>query len=130
MGYYQSQQVPGHGHAPPLDTRSGPVTSVPCDLAPRKTQQSRLFHKTACTHSSPAHAVCVSPPNILTDQPSSSVSIQLELRGCVESWGNPEVTGIPHLDYSTSRRQLTSTQAEVAYITKTPITIKPVACTN
>ena len=30
--------------------------------------------------------------------------------------GNPEVTGIPQVDYSTSQRQLTSTQAEVAYL--------------
>ena len=43
---------------------------------------------------------------------------------------NPEVTGIPQVDYSTSRRQLTSTQAEAAYLTKTPITTKPVVRTN
>ena len=44
--------------------------------------------------------------------------------------GNPEVTSIPQLDYSTSQRQLTSTQAEVAYLIKTPITTKPVVHTN
>ena len=44
--------------------------------------------------------------------------------------GNPEVTGIPQVDYSTRRRQLTSTQAKVAYLTKTPITTKPVVRTN
>ena len=44
--------------------------------------------------------------------------------------GNPEVTGIPQVDYSTSQRQLTSTQAEVAYLIKTPITTKPVVRTN
>ena len=44
--------------------------------------------------------------------------------------GNPEVTGIPQVDYSTSQRQLTSMQAEVAYLTKTPITTKPVVRTN
>ena len=43
---------------------------------------------------------------------------------------NPEVTGIPQVDYSTSQRQLTSMQAEVAYLTKTPITTKPVVHTN
>ena len=54
---------------------------------PRKTQQSRLLHKTACSHSSPSHAFCVSPSNRLTDQPSSPVSCKPELRGCVESRG-------------------------------------------
>ena len=44
--------------------------------------------------------------------------------------GNPEVSGIPQVDYSTSRRQLTSMQAELAYLTKTPITTKPVVRTN
>ena len=44
--------------------------------------------------------------------------------------GNPEVTGIPQVDYSTSQRQLTSAQAEVAYLIKYPITTKPVVRTN
>ena len=44
--------------------------------------------------------------------------------------GNPEVTGIPQVDYSTSQRQLASTQAEVAYLIKYPITTKPVVRTN
>ena len=44
--------------------------------------------------------------------------------------GNLEVTGIPQVDYSTSRRQLTSMQAEIAYLTKNLITTKPVVRTN
>ena len=44
--------------------------------------------------------------------------------------GNPEVTSIPQVDYSTSQRQLTSMQAEVAYLIKTPITTKPVVRTK
>ena len=44
--------------------------------------------------------------------------------------GNPDVTGIPQVNYSTSQRQLPSMPAEVAYLTKTQITIKPVARTN
>ena len=44
--------------------------------------------------------------------------------------GNPDVTGIPQVDYSTSQRQLASTQAKVAYLIKTPITTKPVVRTN
>ena len=44
--------------------------------------------------------------------------------------GNPDVTGIPQVNYSTSQRQLTSMQAEVAYLTKTRITTKPVVRTN
>ena len=35
---YQSQQVLGHGHAPPLHTRLGPAMSVLSDLGPRKHQ--------------------------------------------------------------------------------------------
>ena len=44
--------------------------------------------------------------------------------------GNPEVTGIPQVNYRTSQRQLTHMQAELAYLTKTPITTKPVVRTN
>ena len=43
---------------------------------------------------------------------------------------NPDVTGIPQVNYCTSQQQLTSMQAEVAYLTKVPITTKPVFCTN
>ena len=53
------------------------------------------------------------------------------LNPMVQPWvGNPAVTGIPQVDYSTSQRQLTSMQAEVAYLIKTPITTKPVVHTN
>ena len=44
--------------------------------------------------------------------------------------GNPEVTGIPQVDSSTCQRQLISTHAEVTYLTKPPITTKPVVRTN
>ena len=44
--------------------------------------------------------------------------------------GNPEVTSIPRVDYSTSQRQLTSTHAEVTYLIKPRITTKPVVHTN
>ena len=44
--------------------------------------------------------------------------------------GNPEVTGIPQVDNSTSQRQWTSVQAKVAYLIKYPITTKPVVRTN
>ena len=44
--------------------------------------------------------------------------------------GNSEVTGIPQVDYGTSQRQLTSAQAEVAYLIKYPITTRPVVRTN
>ena len=44
--------------------------------------------------------------------------------------GNPDVTGIPQVNYSTSQRQLTSKPAEVAYHTKPPITTKPVVHTS
>ena len=44
--------------------------------------------------------------------------------------GNPEVTGIPQVDSSTRQRQLISMHAEVTYLTKSPITTKPVVRTN
>ena len=44
--------------------------------------------------------------------------------------GNPEMTGIPRVDYLTSQRQLTSTHAEVTYLINPPITTKPVVRTN
>ena len=44
--------------------------------------------------------------------------------------GNQDVTRIPQLNYSTSQQQLTSMQPEVAYLTKVPITTKPVVRTN
>ena len=70
--------------------------------------------------------------------------INLQLFECLFPWqyvevlnpgvhslaGNPEVIGIPQVDYSTSQRQLTSPQAKVAYLIKTPITTKPVVRTN
>ena len=53
------------------------------------------------------------------------------LNPSVHPWmGNPDVTGIPQVNYSTTQRQLTSMQAEVAYRTKTPITTKPVVHTS
>ena len=44
--------------------------------------------------------------------------------------GNPEVTGIPQVDSTTRQRQLISKHAEVIYLTKPPITTKPVVRTN
>ena len=86
MGHHQRQQVPGHGHVPPLDTRPGPTMSVLSDLGPRKPQQSRLFYQTACTHSPSSHAFRVSTSTIPSIQPSSTVSCQSELWRCIESW--------------------------------------------
>ena len=74
MGHHQGQQVPGHGHAPPLDTRPGPTTSVLSYLSTRQTQQSRLLHKTAWPNSPWSHAFCVSPSTMTATQPSSPVS--------------------------------------------------------
>ena len=44
--------------------------------------------------------------------------------------GHLDVTGIPQVNYSTSQQQLPSTPTEVSYLTKTPITTKPVVCTD
>ena len=107
-GHHQGQHVLGHGHAPPLDTRSGPTMSVLSYLGPRQTQQSRLLNKTAGPHSPPSHVFCISPSAIPANQPSSPVSCQPELWGCIESRfpsreGHPDVTGIPWVNYSTSQ---------------------------
>ena len=48
-------------------------------------------------------------------------SISLLNPGVHPRAGNPEVTGIPQVDSSTSQRQLTSTHAEVTYLIKLPI---------
>ena len=85
MEHHQGQQVPGHGHAPPLDTRLGPTMSVLSHLGPRQTQQSGLLYKTVCPHSPLSRAFCISPSTIPPNQPSSPVFCQPELQGCIES---------------------------------------------
>ena len=59
-----------------------------------------------------------------------SISVSLLKPGAHPRVGNPEVTGIPQVDSSTRQRQLISTYAEVTYLTKPPITTKPVVRTN
>ena len=44
--------------------------------------------------------------------------------------GHPDVTGIPQVNYSTSQQQLPRMPAEVAYLTKTPISTEQIVCTN
>ena len=58
------------------------------------------------------------------------ICFQLLKPGAHPRVGNPEVTGIPQVDSSTRQRQLISTHAEVTYLTKSPITTKPVVHTN
>ena len=104
-GHHQGQQVLGHGHAPPLDTRPGPTTLVLSYAGPRKTQQSGLVYKTACPHSSLSHAFCVSTSTIPAIQPISTVSRQPELQGCIESQF-PSPVRSPRCNwYSTSKLQ-------------------------
>ena len=43
---------------------------------------------------------------------------------------HPDTTGIPQVNYSTNQRQFPSTPADVSYLTKTPITTKPIVSTN
>ena len=66
------------------------------------------------------------PPPSLPTNPAHLSLANLSCGGVLNPEGNPDVTGIPQVNYSTSQRQLTSTQAEVAYLTKVPITTKPV----
>ena len=105
MGHHQGQQVPGHGHVPTLDTRQGQTKPVLSYLGPRQTQQSRLFYQTAYTHSPSSHAFHVSPSTIPSSQPSSTVSCQLELRGCIESWFPVPGNSPGYNRYSTGKLQ-------------------------
>ena len=78
--------------------------------------------------------VYLHPPSPLTNQAHLSHA-NLSCGGVLKPRehpraGNPEVTGIPRVDYSTSQQQLTSMHAEVTYLIKPPITTKPVVCTN
>ena len=78
-----------------------------------------------------AHAVASCVHRMVHTCRQASCPMYTLLNPGLHPWaGNPDVTGIPQVNYSTSQRQLTSTQAEVAYLTKTPITTKPVVCTN
>ena len=103
--------------------------------APGKLNKANYFTKLhAPIHHSRMHFVYLHPPSLPTNP--AHLSFANLSCGCVLNpgfpprEGNPDVTGIPQVNYSTSQRQLTSTQAEVAYLTKTPIKTKPVVCTN
>ena len=69
MGHYQGQQVPGHGHAPQLDTKQGPTMAVLSYLGPRQTQQS---------NHAPIHCrirfVYLNPPSLPTNQAHLSLA--------------------------------------------------------
>ena len=74
-------------------------------LGPRQTKQSRLFYQTACTHSPSLHAFHVSPSTIPSSQPSSTVSCQLELQGCIESQFPVPGNSPGYNQYSTGKLQ-------------------------
>ena len=103
--------------------------------APGKLNKADYFTKLhALIHYHHIRFVYLHPPSSLTN-PAQMSHANLSCGGVLNPGvhlltGNPEVTGIPQVDYSTSQRQLTRTQVEVAYLIKTPITTKPVACTN
>ena len=103
--------------------------------APGKLNKADYFTKLhAPIHHHRMRFVYLHPPSPPTN-PAHLSHASLSCRGVLNPgfnpWaGNPEVTGIPQVDYSTSQQQLTSTQAEVAYLIKTPMTSKPVVCTN
>ena len=103
--------------------------------APSKLNKADYFTK---LHA-PIHHRCMCfvylhPPAQLTN-PAHLSQANLSCRGVLKPGvhpraGNPEVTSIPRVDYSTSQRQLTSMHAEVTYLIKPPITTKPVVRTN
>ena len=103
--------------------------------APGKLNKADYFTKLhAPIHHHRMRFVYLHPPS----PPSHPAHLSLANLSCggvlnpgLHPWvSHPDVTGIPQVNYSTRQRQLTSMQAEVAYLTKTPITTKPVVCTN
>ena len=102
--------------------------------APGKLNKADYFTKLhAPTHHRCRCFVYLHPTTTLTS-PTHLSQANLSCGGALNPGvepqaGNPEVTGIPQVDYSTSQRQLTSAQAEVAYLIKYPITTKPVVRT-
>ena len=103
--------------------------------APGKLNKADYFTKLhAPIHHRRMRFVYLHPPAQLTN-PTHLSQANLSCRGVLKPGvhpqeGNPEVTSIPRVDYSTSQRQLTSMHAEVTYLIKPPITTKPVVCTN
>ena len=103
--------------------------------APGKLNKADYFTKLhAPIHHHCMHFVYLHPPSPQTNPAHLSLA-NMSCGGVLNSGfhprvGNPDVPGIPQVDYSTSQRQLTSTQANIAYLKKTPITTKPVVHTN
>ena len=103
--------------------------------APGKLNKADYFTKLhAPIHHRRMRFVYLHPPSPLTN-PAHLSHANLSCGGVLKPGahprvGNPEVTGIPQVDSSTRQRQLISTHAEVTYLTKPPITTKPVVRTN
>ena len=103
--------------------------------APGKLNKADYFTKLhAPIHHRRMRFVYLHPPSPLTN-PAHLSHANLSCGGVLKPGahprvGNPEVTGIPQVDSSTRQRQLISTHAEVTYLTKSPITTKPVVRTN
>ena len=103
--------------------------------APGKLNKSDYFTKLhAPIHHRRMRFVYLHPPSPLTN-PAHLSHANLSCGGVLKPGahprvGNLEVTGIPQVDSSTRQRQLISTHAVVTYLTKPPITTKPVVRTN
>ena len=91
--------------------------------APGKLNKADYFTKLhAPIHHRHMRFVYLHPPTSLTN-PAYLSQANLSCGGVLNPGvqpraGNPEVTGIPQVDYSTSQRQLASTQANIAYLIK------------
>ena len=103
--------------------------------APGKLNKADYFTKQhSPIHHRRMHFVYLHPPSLPTNPAHLSLA-NLCYGGVLNPGfhpqaGHADVTGIPQVNYSTSQRQLPSTPAEVTYLTKTPITTKPVVNTN
>ena len=127
-GHHQGQQVPGHGLAPPLDTSRAQQHQFLVIWAPGKLNKADDFTK---LHAPMRLVYLPSPPSNPAQLSLANLSCGGVLNPSFQSRaGHPDVTGIPLVNYSTSQRQLPSMHAEVSYLTKTPITTKPIVCTN
>ena len=93
--------------------------------APGKLNKANYFTRLhAPIHHRRMRSVYLHPPTSLTNSAHLSQA-NLSCGGVLNPGvqpraGNPEVTGIPQVDYSTSQRQLASMQAKVAYLIKKP----------
>ena len=103
--------------------------------APGKLNKVDYFTKLhAPIHHHHMHFVYLHPPSPPANLAQLSLA-NLSCRGVLNPSFQSQVThlattGIPQVNYSTNQQQLPSKPADVSYLTKTPITTKPIVSIN